>query len=212
MNIADIRQEYKLAELNESQAPANPVTFFEKWFEHALHGKVNEPNAMCLSTVGDGRQPHSRIVLLKGISKGGFEFYTNYHSHKGQALVVNPHCALNFFWPELERQVRITGKVQKLTDAESDAYFASRPRASQIGAWVSQQSEVIASRKELDEQMAQTEKNFEGKEVMRPHYWGGFRVMPSEIEFWQGRPNRLHDRLCYTKTSEDAWKLERLSP
>ena len=212
MNIADLRKEYQLETLDEKQAPANPLHLFQAWFEEVLKAEANEPNAMCLSTCGDGKHPHSRIVLLKGISEGGFEFYTNYHSSKGQALEANPYCSLNFFWPELERQVRISGKAVKLTSEESDAYFATRPRESQIGAWVSQQSEVIRSREVLEAQLNQTTANFENKEVMRPPHWGGYRVNPSEIEFWQGRPSRLHDRLAYTQLESGAWKLERLSP
>lgn len=212
MNIADIRKEYQKASLDEHQAPASPFHLFDTWFNDALRAEVHEPNAMCLSTLGDGKHPDSRIVLLKGVSQDGFEFYTNYHSHKGQALMANPFCSLNFFWPELERQVRISGEAVKLSSEESDAYFSSRPRGSQVGAWVSHQSEVLESRDQLEKQLAETEKNFEGKEIIRPPHWGGYRVMPSKIEFWQGRPNRLHDRLLYELVDAKAWNLVRLSP
>jgi len=212
MNIADIRTDYQKALLDEHQAPASPFHLFDAWFLAALHAEVIESNAMCLSTAGDGKHPESRMVLLKGVSEGGFEFYTNYHSEKGRALMANPSCCLNFFWPELERQVRIEGEAIKLSSEESDAYFASRPRGSQIGAWVSRQSEVLSGREQLDRQLAETEASFEGKEILRPPHWGGYRVMPVKIEFWQGRPSRLHDRLCYTLVNGNAWNLARLSP
>ncbi len=212
MNLADIRQEYKLASLDEKEAPANPLLLFDKWFKAALHSEVTEANAMCLSTAGDGQHPESRIVLLKEFSSSGFQFYTNYHSDKGQALAANPYCSLNFFWPELERQVRIGGKAEKVDSADSDAYFATRPRGSQVGAWVSDQSQVIEGRNVLEQRLEEQMKRFEGQEVPRPPHWGGFLVIPSHIEFWQGRPNRLHDRLLYSRVGEDGWKLERLAP
>lgn len=212
MNIADIRIDYQKASLDEHQAPSNPFDLFDTWFHDAIRAEAHEVNAMCLSTMGDGKHPDSRIVLLKGVAQEGFEFYTNYHSSKGQALMANPFCSLNFFWPEVERQVRVLGETIKLSAAESDAYFASRPRGSQIGAWVSQQSEVLADRAQLERQLAETEANFEGKEIMRPPHWGGYRIMPSKIEFWQGRPNRLHDRLQYELVEGKAWNLVRLSP
>ena len=212
MNIADIRTDYQKAALDEHQAPSNPFHLFDTWFKDAIKAEVLEVNAMCLSTIGDGKHPDSRIVLLKGVSEDGFEFYTNYHSVKGQALMANPFCSLNFFWPEVERQVRVSGEAVKLSSEESDAYFASRPRGSQIGAWVSQQSEVLADRVQLEKQLAETEASFEGKEIMRPPHWGGFCVKASKIEFWQGRPNRLHDRLQYELVEGKAWNLVRLSP
>lgn len=212
MNIAEIRKEYQKTRLDEHDAPSNPINLFESWFQDVITAKAQEPNAMSLSTCGDGIHPTTRIVLLKGINKQGFEFYTNYHSEKGQALAANPHCCLNFFWPELERQVRINGEAVHLSPEESDAYFASRPRGSQIGAWVSKQSERIDDREQLDKQLLETETAFENKEVLRPPHWGGYLVIPHQMEFWQGRANRLHDRILYDKVGESAWKLERLSP
>lgn len=212
MSIADIRKEYQKASLDEREAPSNPIALFDSWFHDALRAEALEPNAMCLSTAGDGKHPEARIVLLKGINEGGFEFFTNYHSRKGQALMANPYCSLTFFWPELERQVRINGECTKLTSEESDIYFASRPRGSQIGAWVSQQSEKLQNREQLEKQLQETEASFENSAIMRPPHWGGFRVIPSQIEFWQGRPNRLHDRLLYERVTETAWDLARLSP
>lgn len=212
MEIANLRKEYKLAELDESSAPADPLHLFDRWFKEAAASEVPEPNAMCLSTADPSGQPHSRIVLLKGFDQKGFEFYTNYHSQKGQVLEVNNLCALTFFWPELERQVRIEGCAVKLSAGESDTYFASRPRGSQLGAWVSDQSEVIPNRAYLDKKLRETEENFEGKEVIRPLHWGGYRVAPCLLEFWQGRESRLHDRLQYSLAGDKAWKLERLSP
>lgn len=212
MSIAHLRKEYQKASLDEREAPANPMALFDTWFNDALRAEVSEPNAMCLSTAGDGKHPEARIVLLKGFGQEGFEFFTNYHSRKGQALIANPFCSLTFFWPELERQIRVNGEGFKLSPEESDIYFASRPRGSQIGAWVSQQSELLESREQLEKQLKETEESFENKEIIRPPHWGGFRIVPSQIEFWQGRPDRLHDRILYERATNTAWDLVRLSP
>ncbi len=211
LDLANLRKEYSSKELSESMVSPDPYRQFEEWFKQAQSSEVMEPNAMCLSTATDKGFPSARIVLLKGVDERGFSFYTNYHSKKGQMLMVNNQAALTFFWPELERQVRIEGLVEKLPAEESDAYFASRPRGSQIGAWVSDQSEPIANRKVLEEKLQQTESNFEGKEVMRPPHWGGYVLEPRMIEFWQGRESRLHDRIEYQRKGGE-WVFNRLSP
>jgi pyridoxamine 5'-phosphate oxidase len=211
-HISHIRTEYMLKELDESMVAASPFVFFHKWFEEALESKVPEPNAMCLSTASPEGMPSSRIVLLKGADDRGFSFYTNYHSTKGRMIEANSNVCLNFFWPDLERQVRIEGKAEKLSPPDSDAYFASRPRGSQLGAWVSNQSEEVPGRKHLEELLLTAEKNFEGVEVPRPAHWGGFIVVPVRIEFWQGRENRLHDRILYKKLDTGSWGISRLAP
>jgi len=209
--IANIRSDYTLNGLHESELDINPLNQFSKWFDEALKSEITEPNAMLLSTAHLGR-PAGRIVLLKGVDDKGFTFFTNYQSKKGQEMAENPQVAVTFFWKELERQVRIEGRIEKTAAAESDAYFASRPRGSQIGAWVSDQSEVIADREFLAEKLKSFETKFEGVDVPRPAHWGGYRVIPDYVEFWQGRPSRLHDRLAYVATESGAWKIERLSP
>lgn len=210
--LAEIRTEYQAATLTESDVLANPFAQFDKWFHEALEAKVLEVNAMTLSTATPDGKPSSRIVLLKALDDKGFTFFTNYHSEKGQMLAANPYAALNFFWAELERQVRIEGRVEKVSHEESDQYFASRPKTSQIGAWVSEQSRVISGRGELDKKLEELTVYYADKEVIRPPHWGGYRLLPTEIEFWQGRHSRLHDRLKYSKETEGAWKLVRLSP
>ncbi|HAK79576.1 MAG TPA: pyridoxamine 5'-phosphate oxidase [Runella sp.] len=209
--IAHLRKDYTLNGLRKEDVLENPIDQFKRWFAEALASQVLEPNGMVLSTIGRDGYPHGRVVLLKDVDARGFSFYTNYLSHKGDDLAQHPVASLTFWWPELERQVRIIGKVEKVETAESDAYFAVRPRGSQIGAWVSEQSQTIADRKVLEEKLAELEAQFADQAVVRPPHWGGYRVLPHQIEFWQGRPSRLHDRLCYTYESNE-WKLERLSP
>lgn len=208
--IANIRCDYTLTGLHESELDANPLKQFNKWFDEVIQSQLSEPNAMLLSTVQAGR-PTGRIVLLKAVDERGFTFFTNYESKKGQEIEANPQVALTFFWKELERQVRIEGKIEKTTVAESDEYFSLRPRGSQIGAWISHQSHVIENREFLEQKQKNYEEQFDGVAVPRPPYWGGYRIVPDYMEFWQGRPSRLHDRLSYT-LENGVWKIERLSP
>lgn len=210
-SIAHLRKDYTLNGLRKEDVLKNPIDQFKQWFEEALTSEVFEPNGMVLSTIGKDGYPHGRVVLLKDVNNLGFSFYTNYLSHKGEELAQNPVASLTFWWPELERQVRVLGKVVKVSESESDAYFCVRPRGSQIGAWVSAQSQIIANREILVEKLATLEAQFADQAVPRPAHWGGYRVLPHQIEFWQGRPSRLHDRLCYTYELNE-WKLERLSP
>lgn len=211
-NIADIRKDYTLNGLDQADVLENPIDQFRKWFDESLKSGVAEPNAMTLSTVDATYRPVGRIVLLKGIETDGFTFFTNYKSQKGAQLEIHPFAALTFFWIELERQVRITGKIEKVTVEESDAYFAVRPRGSQIGAWVSEQSTEIVSRESLNERLEFFEKKFEGITVPRPEHWGGYKVIPDSIEFWQGRASRLHDRVLYTLDESGSWSTSRLAP
>ncbi len=208
--IANIRADYSQNGLHESELDANPLIQFNKWFDEVLKSGLSESNAMLLSTVNNGR-PTGRIVLLKGVEDNGFTFFTNYESKKGQEIEANPQVALTFFWKELERQVRVEGKIEKTSEKESDDYFAIRPRGSQIGAWVSHQSEIIENREFLEEKLKSFEEKFEGVTVPRPLHWGGYRVIPDYVEFWQGRPSRLHDRLAYV-LKDGVWVTERLSP
>jgi pyridoxamine 5'-phosphate oxidase len=209
--IANLRVEYSLKSFDISDIQENPLTQFELWLKEAIDAKANEPNAMTLATVGDDGQPSARIVLLKGIQDGGFTFYTNYESKKGQQLDKNNKVALVFCWLELQRQVRIEGTVRKLSVAESDAYFASRPRTSQIGAHASKQSYNVENRLALEKEYALFEKHFHEKTVTRPVNWGGYLVIPNLVEFWQGRQSRLHDRILFEK-GEHGWKISRLQP
>jgi pyridoxamine 5'-phosphate oxidase len=211
MSIADLRREYARARLDETSVSPDPLTEFARWFEEALEAKVMEPNAMTLATATPAGVPSARIVLLKGFDERGFVFFTDYRSQKGSELEENPAAALVFYWPELERQVRITGGISPVGREESEAYFRTRPRASRISAWVSHQSQVIGSRKELEARIREVEARHPGEDVPLPPYWGGFRVLPSTIEFWQGRTSRLHDRIRYTRESR-GWRVERLSP
>ena len=210
MNIADLRQEYMRAGLSEAQADADPLRQFERWFEDALRAKLPLPNAMTLATITSAGAPSARIVLLKGVEQGGFVFYTNYLSRKGRELERSARACLLLLWSDLERQVRIDGAVEKVTPADSDAYYATRPLGARLSAWASSQSEKVDSRKVLESAMADAKRRY-GEAPPRPPHWGGYRVMPQEIEFWQGRADRLHDRLRYRRKG-DSWAIERLSP
>lgn len=212
LSVADLRQNYTRSGLSETEIEPNPVTQFSLWFQQAIETQLPEPNAMTIATVAGNGQPSARVVLLKHFDARGFVFYTNYDSLKGKQLTENPQVALVFWWAELERQVRIEGKVTKVSDSESNEYFHSRPKGSQIGAWVSNQSQVIESREILDKKLANLEAQYQEQDIPRPPHWGGFRVIPNLIEFWQGRPNRLHDRLCYYWKEENSWEIKRLSP
>jgi pyridoxamine 5'-phosphate oxidase len=211
LNVHDLRKEYTRNGLTESVADADPVEQFRKWFEEALAADLHEPNAMTLGTATPGGRPSARIVLLKGFDERGFVFYTNYEGRKARELEDNPYCALVFYWGELERQVRVEGRASRIPKEESDAYFDSRPRGSRLGAWVSEQSRTIESREALEDRLRELEERYEGAEIPRPPFWGGYRVEPDSVEFWQGRENRLHDRLIYRR-SERGWKIERLQP
>lgn len=209
--VEQLRIDYAKGVLDEANVSADPIAQFHTWMDEALKADVNEANAMSLGTCGADGQPAVRIVLLRGFDAEGFKFFTNYDSDKGRALMANPKAALTFFWPELERQVRIQGDVEKATQAESDAYFMGRPRGSRLGAWASPQSRVISGREELQKYWNKQESQFEDREVTRPENWGGFRLRPRSIEFWQGRASRLHDRIRYRLEGKD-WKIERLAP
>ncbi|MEQ8466770.1 pyridoxamine 5'-phosphate oxidase [Coleofasciculus sp. E1-EBD-02] len=211
-SIADLRQEYSLQRLNKTDAHPNPFEQFTVWFDQAVAAKLPEPNAMTLATATPDGKPSARMVLLKGYDERGFVFYTNYKSRKGQQLLANPWGAIAFWWTQLERQVRIEGQIEQVSAEESDAYFHSRPQESQLGAWASEQSQVIESREVLEQRLQQLKKEYETKTIPRPPYWGGFRLIPVAIEFWQGRPSRLHDRLLYQRTAEGSWMIQRLSP
>jgi pyridoxamine 5'-phosphate oxidase len=209
----DMRKEYMARGLDESAVDADPIRQFGAWFDEAVAAHLIEPNAMALATATPDGRPSVRMVLLKGVDETGFVFYTNYESRKGLELAANPRAALDFFWVELERQVRIEGWVERVAPEQSDAYFASRPRGSQLGAAASHQSTVLPSRKPLEQRLAELEAEYAGVEAIpRPEYWGGYRVVPEVMEFWQGRPNRLHDRLRYTRRANGSWSIDRLSP
>jgi pyridoxamine 5'-phosphate oxidase len=208
--LADLRKSYMKGSLSEEDVQANPIDQFNIWFDQARHAELPEPNAMTVASVDANGKPSARVVLIKEVTQAGFVFFTNYESRKGQALIVNPHAALLFFWPELERQVRVEGSVEKLSDQESDDYFHSRPLDSRIGAWASPQSRVIKGRTELVTKAAEYALKF-ALNPPRPPHWGGFRVKPEALEFWQGRPSRLHDRIQYIKENDD-WKIQRLAP
>lgn len=235
MAIADLRREYTLAGLRRKDLERDPIEQFKKWFDQATGARTSgrvmkflvllykklvmvsgaEPmdeNAMTLSTTDKEGRPSSRIVLLKGVDQRGFIFYTNYESRKGRELAENPNAALTFFWPGLERQVCVAGQVERLPEAESQAYFASRPRGSRLGAWASSQSQVVADRAALERRWQEFEEKYPGQEVPMPPFWGGFVLRPTRIEFWQGRPNRLHDRFRYTRQPNGPWQIDRLSP
>lgn len=215
MTIADLaamRQNYARESLSETDVRPDPFAQFAAWFEEAVNSQLPEPNAMTLATAAPDGQPSARTVLLKGVDNQGFVFYTNYDSHKAHDMAANPRAALLFTWLELQRQIRIEGTVEKVSAAESEAYFQSRPRESQIGAWASPQSHVVAGREALETRMTALEAQFAGIEKLPlPPNWGGYRLRPHLFEFWQGRPSRLHDRIQFSKTT-DGWKIERLAP
>lgn len=210
MSIADLRKEYMRASLDEQDTHESPIVQFERWFHEALQADVPEPNAMSVATVGPNGRPSCRILLLKDMSQAGFTWFTNYESRKGQELEANPCAALLFFWIELERQVRVEGRVERVPAADSDAYFQSRPLGSRIGAIASAQSRPVDNRQTLEQQFQHTEQQY-GEHPQRPAHWGGYRLIPDTIEFWQGRSSRLHDRILYT-LHEGAWQRQRLQP
>ena len=211
MSIADIRKDYQLKSLSEHEVDQNPFTQFSVWWNEAVQSDIVEVNAMALSTVTSAGRPSSRIVLLKGYDEQGFVFFTNYSSDKGQQLTQNHFAALLFFWKELERQVRIEGVVSKVSEEESDAYFNSRPIGSRLGAWASPQSQKISDREVLNNELMKFTEQFDQDNIPRPAHWGGYRVKPTRIEFWQGRSNRLHDRILYEQDN-DNWQISRLAP
>jgi pyridoxamine 5'-phosphate oxidase len=212
MSIADIRKDYRQHSFGEADAQEDAMEQFKIWWEEAVRSEIEEVNAMTLATASSDGVPAARIVLLKGFDARGFSFFTNYESFKGLHLQENPRACLVFFWKELERQIRIMGVVEKLPSAESDAYFQSRPEGSRIGAWVSPQSQVIPSRDWLEHREQELTAGFSGKTIDRPAHWGGYLVRPVALEFWQGRPSRLHDRIQYTLKENGGWQKERLAP
>lgn len=210
--VADLRNEYTRAGLDETDLRPDPLAQFRGWFEDALAAGLHEPNAMTLATATPDGKPSARVVLLKGFDERGFVFYTNYEGRKGEELARNPRAALVFYWGELERQVRIEGRASRVPERESDAYYASRPRGSRLGAWASEQSRPVEGREVLESRLRALEREYEGREVPRPPFWGGYRVEPEAVEFWQGRQNRLHDRIVYRRRGAGGWEIERLQP
>ena len=213
MDISDFRQEYTQAGLTREQLHPDPFEQFELWFQQACAANLPEPNAMCLATVDATGEPSQRMVLLKYFDRQGFVFFTNYESNKAQQIEANCYVSLLFFWLALERQVQISGRAVKIPTAESFKYFATRPRGSQIGAWCSQQSSIISSRQMLEMKFDEIKRKFQNQEIPLPSVWGGYRVVPNSFEFWQGRPNRLHDRFLYSRMDiESPWEIQRLAP
>ena len=210
-SLADLRKTYARESLNQAAVDPDPIVQFKTWMNEALDAELPEPNAMTVATVGADGKPSARVLLIKGVDERGFVFFTNYESHKGHDLAVNPHAALVFYWTELERQVRIEGRVEKLPDDESDAYFFSRPLDSRLGAWASEQSRELSRRAVLVARAAKYAVKF-GLNPSRPPHWGGYIVIPDVIEFWQGRPSRLHDRIAYTRQPDGGWRIVRLYP
>ncbi|MEO6718728.1 MAG: pyridoxamine 5'-phosphate oxidase [Ferruginibacter sp.] len=210
-SIADIRKDYKLQTLNEADVDTNPINQFTRWWQDALNSDIDEVNAFNLATATTEGKPSARILLLKGYDENGFVFFTNYTSNKGNQLAHNPEAAMVFFWKELERQVRIEGVAEKVSSEESDAYFFSRPEGSRIGAWSSPQSKVIENREVIEANVEKYLKLF-SESIPRPQHWGGYRIKPVMMEFWQGQPNRLHDRIQYCQEKDNTWKIERLAP
>lgn len=211
-SIAHLRREYSHRALLEKKAPRNPLVLFQKWFKEALKAQALDANAFAISTVSKSGKPSTRMVLLKGFDRKGFVFFTNYHSQKGREMGGKPVASLLFFWPQLSRQIRIEGRVKKVSVKGSDQYFQSRPRGAQLSTWASHQSAVVPTRGHLERRMEVLEALYRGRKIPRPPHWGGYLVVPSAIEFWQGRPNRLHDRLRYHRKSQGGWRLERLAP
>ncbi|AFZ02436.1 pyridoxamine 5'-phosphate oxidase [Calothrix sp. PCC 6303] len=211
-NIADLRKNYTLQALSKNEVDPNPFVQFRRWFDQALAAKLTEPNAMTLATTTVNGTPSARVVLLKDFDERGFVFFTNYNSRKGQESFANPQAALVFWWAELERQVRVCGTIEKTSATESDKYFDIRPWESRLGAWASNQSEVIENRSFLERRFEEFRQRYENQDIPRPEHWGGVRVVPTEIEFWQGRSSRLHDRLLYSYLEDGGWQIERLSP
>lgn len=209
--VAGLREEYSRSGLVESDLARDPIEQFRRWFDEALEANLHEPNAMTLATATSDGKPSARIVLLKGYDERGFVFYTNYEGRKAVELRENPHIALVFYWGELSRQVRVEGHASRVSAPESDAYYRSRPRGSRLGAWASEQSRMVEGRGVLEERLSELEAKYEGRDVPRPPFWGGYRVEPETFEFWQGRENRLHDRLVYRR-AEGGWEVKRLQP
>lgn len=211
MKLSDLRKDYSLKSLEMNEVSSDPIQQFNQWMEEALAAEVLEANAMCLATLGEEGFPNARIVLLKGLDHG-FVFFTNYDSAKGRELVAYPKGSLTFFWPEIERQVRVVGTVSKISEEESDTYFLSRPYTSQVGAWASPQSQEIESREGIEREQRNIAERFDSNSMHRPAHWGGFRLVPHRIEFWQGRPSRLHDRITYSLQTGGDWTKVRLAP